>query len=124
MKLRQKTTFLPQNSDSDIRSRELASKYGGLAYFFKFEDQEEAILVISLRFKLLQRTRPHRLRTIEGLFSMVIPSNIIAVHTKHLAGEEHETIWSTVSCIRKQHGSRETRDQTRTTDHLIESLSR
>ena len=65
----------------------------------------------------------HRLRIIEGLFSMVIPSNMIALHTIHFAGEEHETIWSTVSCISKQHGSRDTRDQTQTTDHLIESLS-
>ena len=31
---------MTQNSDSDIRSRELASKNGGLTYFFKFEDQE------------------------------------------------------------------------------------
>ena len=36
---------MTQNSDSDIRSRELASKNGGLAYCFKFEDQEEVILV-------------------------------------------------------------------------------
>ena len=34
---------------------------------------------------------------------------MIAVYTIHLAGEERETIWSTVSCIRKQHGSRDTR---------------
>ena len=65
----------------------------------------------------------HRLRIIEGLFSMVIPSNMIELHTIHFAGEEHETIWSTVSCISKQHGSRDTRDKTQTTDHLIESLS-
>ena len=63
-----------------------------------------------------------RLRTIEDLFSMVIPSNMIAVHTIHLACEEHETIWSTVSCIRKQHGSRDKRDQTRTTDHRLSRL--
>ena len=42
---------------------------------------------------------------------------MIALHTIHFAGEEHETIWSTVSCISKQHGSRDTRDQTQTTDH-------
>ena len=65
----------------------------------------------------------HRLRIIEGLFSMVIPSNMIALHTIHFAGEEHETTWSTVSCISKQYGSRDTRDQTQTIDHLIESLS-
>ena len=65
----------------------------------------------------------HRLRIIEGLFSMVIPSNMIALHTIHFAGEEHEIIWSTVFCISKQHGSRDARDQTQTTDHLIERLS-
>ena len=40
---------MTQNSNNDIRSRELA-----LAYFFKFEDQEEVILVLacaSNRFK-------------------------------------------------------------------------
>ena len=47
---------MTQNSVNDIRSRELASKNGSLAYFFKFEDQEEVILVLCLRFKLLQRT--------------------------------------------------------------------
>ena len=33
---------MTQNSDSDIRSQELALKNGGLAYCFKFEDQEKS----------------------------------------------------------------------------------
>ena len=111
MKSPQKTTFLRRILT--VTSEELASKNGGSAYFFKFEDQEEVILVLCLRFKLL------RLRIIEGLFSMVIPNNMIALHTIHFAGEEDETIWSTASCISKQHGSRDTRDQTQTTKSVV-----
>ena len=76
---------MTQNSDSDIRSRELASKNGGLTYFFKFEDQEEVILVPLLALQTASKD-VHRLRIIEGLFSMVIPSNMIALTHYTLCG--------------------------------------
>ena len=76
---------MTQNSDSDIRSGELASKNGGLAYFFKFEDQEEVILVPLLALQTASKD-VHRLRIIEGLFSMVIPSNMIALTHYTLCG--------------------------------------
>ena len=76
---------MTQNSDSDIRSRELASKNGGLAYFFKFEDQEEGHFGPLLALQTASKD-VHRLRIIEGLFSMVIPSNMIALTHYTLCG--------------------------------------